>query len=104
MATIESIKAANKAAGLFWFEPDTLRFFRSRIGTRVHQGPGGVYFVTSERFTSPRGNGPRLFSVRRAYPDGSIDTVGDFQAYKTARQAASAAASFAVNGAPGVQP
>jgi hypothetical protein len=104
MATIESIKAANKAAGLFWFEPETLRFFQSRIGARAHQGPGGIYFVTSERFTSPRGNGPRLFSVRRFHVDGSIDTVGKFQGYKTAKQAASAAATFAVNGHPGVQP
>ena len=76
MTTIESIKRAAP----IWFSPDTLRFFRSRVGSKVYEGPGGVYFVTSEQ--GP--HGPRRWSVRRFLPDkGAVDTVGEFQAYQS---------------------
>jgi hypothetical protein len=79
--TIKSIKAANKAAGLHWFEPATMRFFKSRILTTVY---GGRYFVTSEQ--GP--NGVRAYSVREVAEDGSsISTVGEFQGWATAPQA-----------------
>lgn len=52
-----------------------MRFFKTRIEPQVYQGPGGIYFVTSEK-------GPteiRLFSVRQYRPNGSnVDTVGNF--------------------------
>ncbi len=32
---MDAIKKANRTAGLFWFEPETLRFFRSRFGWHV---------------------------------------------------------------------
>lgn len=51
MTNITEIKRANKAAGLHWFEPETLDFFKSRISGEVYEGPGGVYFVTSERYS-----------------------------------------------------
>lgn len=88
--SIESIKAANRAAGGHWFDSDTLAFFRSRVSARVYVGPGGVYFVTSEQHTMSWRNyqGPRLYTVRRAIDGGArIETAGEFQGYETARAA-----------------
>jgi hypothetical protein len=44
-----NIKYRNQQAGLHYFEPSTMRFFRSRVSEMIHEGPGGIYFVTSER-------------------------------------------------------
>ena len=75
-----------------FFEPQAKRFFRSRIGSNVYQGPGGIYFVTSEQFIGSNGyRAERMFTVRQfrqwreiREKDGrevscvSIDTVGQF--------------------------
>ncbi len=60
-----------------WFDRDTLRFFRSRIGQQHALADGRWLFITSEQ-------GPtnvRNYSVRVMAVDGDIDTVGEFQAY-----------------------
>ena len=82
--TIDQIKRANHEAGQHWFEPYTLRFFKSRIHPTVYPG---AHFVTSERGPDER----RLYSVRRATPDGSIETADKFQAFRTSRAAHNAA-------------
>lgn len=56
-----------------WFDADTMRFFRSRIG-KVRIKDGIWFFVSSEK--PPRE--PRMFSVRRMELDGDINTVGEF--------------------------
>lgn len=78
--TIEEIRAANAAAGQYFFSHDTMKFFRSRILPKVYQGRGGYYFITSEQFTPSSGvPNARKFTVRRFKPeDGSIGTQGDF--------------------------
>lgn len=85
---MSDIKAANAAKDGHWFEPATLRFFRSRVGDTVYQGPGGVYFVSSEQFVDSRGNADeRRFTVRQFDPEsGDINTVGEFN--KLTRSAA----------------
>lgn len=83
--TINEIKQANKNAGKFWFSPDTLRFFKSKIHNKVY---GGRFFITSEQYDY---NAPRLYTIREASADGSIDTVGKFQEYQTLNQAIEAA-------------
>jgi len=96
-ANLAQIKAANAAHGHYFFEPASMRFFDSRIeGRSVY---GGRFFITSEQF---RANGfpglvdgPRRFTIREANEDGSIDTVGDFQAYATLGEAREAAKSLA---------
>jgi hypothetical protein len=82
-ATIEDIKRANRRAGKFFFEPDTLRFFRSRIGETVWvRKDGSAYFITSEQFVPSSGRpAPRRYTIRLAKVGGDIDTVGEFQAY-----------------------
>ena len=83
--TTQEIKEANERAGQNWFAPDTMRFFNSRVLSDVI---GGRYFVTSERYDNAS---PRLYTVRIANDDGTIDTVGEFQRYDTADKAKRAA-------------
>jgi hypothetical protein len=85
--TIDQIKSANRKAGCFFFSPDTMRFFRSRVGSTVYQGPGGVYFVTSEQFVPSRGRpAPRLYTVRVFDPaTGEVDTAGEFNSLTKGR-------------------
>ena len=69
----------NKTKG-HWFSPGAMGFFRSRLSQTLHYGARSIYFVSSEQGPS----GVRRFSVRRYdVESGSIDTVGDFQAYKS---------------------
>lgn len=76
MATIDDVRRANKSAGHFWFEPDTMRFFSSVVETQLI---ADKYFVTSEK--PP--NGRRRFTVRIAIDGGrEIGTVGEFLGYK----------------------
>jgi hypothetical protein len=72
--TIEDVKAANRAIGNHWFDRSTMSFFNCKIESGLI---AGRYFITSEK----NEDRPRLFSVRAAMPDGSIDTIGEFQAY-----------------------
>ena len=91
---IEEIKAANRQAGQYFFEPDTMRFFRSRVHYPSYCGPGGVFFVTSEKYEN-RYSGtsmPRMFTIRKFDPaTGNVDSVSEFQEFKvrsTAHRAA----------------
>ena len=84
--TIAQVKAANKAAGQFWFGPDTMRYWNSRVESDVI---GGRYFLTSER--SNDYDDARRYSIREAMLDGSIETRGDFRQYDTKAEAKHAA-------------
>lgn len=93
--TIDEIKRANDRAGFHFFEPDAMRFFRSRVLPTVY---GEGYFVTSEQFVThypEYHTEPRAYTVRHALADGSISTVGEFQQYATAREAQKAAREVA---------
>ena len=73
--------------GRHWFDPDTMRFFKTQMGRWGYRGPGGTYFVSSEQ--GPRM--PRKYTVRRLAGPGRIDTVGVFGGYKTGAAATRAA-------------
>lgn len=97
MRTIQDIRRAHEAIGQHFFDPAAMRFFASRIHRTVHEGPGGTFFVTSERFIPVYGAGgyPRLFTVRRANADGTLNEYSEFQAFRdrhTAHMHAAAAA------------
>lgn len=82
--SIDAIRKAHDSTGGFWFSPDTMRFF----GTRIHDAVyGGRVFVTSEQ--PP--HGPRNYSVRMITDDYRIETLGEFGGYET-RDAAHRAA------------
>ena len=81
---MDEVKAANAAAGCYFFSGGAKRFFSSHIGRTLY---GGRFFLTSEEFVdSDRVGHGRLYTVREALPDGNIETVGEF--YKHTRSQA----------------
>ena len=79
--TMSAIRKANKTADGHFFDRASMRFFGSYIVAGVHEGPGGVFFVTSEAMpaSGSLSEGPRLCTVRRFHPlDGDITTDGPF--------------------------
>lgn len=79
----------------YFFAPSSMRFFNSRIGSNAYTtvNPFKTLFVTSERFDD---KSRRLYTVRlydcRTH---DIDTIGEFQEYRTARAANKAARELA---------
>ena len=86
--TIDDAKRINKEKGQYFFSPDTMRFFKSKIERdilRFGQLIDNKYFVTSEQFDY---DSPRLYSIREFNPDtGDIKTVGEFQEFKNKKTA-----------------
>lgn len=68
-----------------WFAPDTKRFWGTRLPqTGVELEDGTRLFVSSElNFNRTE----RLYTVRRQDLEGNIETVGEFQGYRTREQA-----------------
>lgn len=62
-AGVWQIKDAAKAQGSHFFDPGTMRFFRSRVGDKTYMGR---YFITSEK--GPHGG--RRYTVRKATVQG----------------------------------
>ena len=91
--TIQQIKDASRAAGLEWFDPDTMRFFRSRVSGPVIAN----MFVSSE---DDRLGGGRRYTIRLAKPSGHIETVGEFQQYASKRAALRAIRRIAAGTCP----
>ena len=79
--SISEIKRRNEEIGQFFFSKGAMRFFKSIIGSSVYRG---CYFITSERFDMDT---PRLFTVRKSMPDGSVDTFREFQEFKNSQAA-----------------
>ena len=85
--TVKDIKRLAADVGYHWFEPATMRYFGSRVGSKVY---GGQYFISSEQYFHTE---PRLYTIRKVtYSDGrmEIDTVGEFQQYATRAEAEAA--------------
>lgn len=93
LSTIGAIKKANQEAGYFYFSPNTMRFFKSRVMTEVFPLKDGALFVTSER----REGDVRRYTIRRAWDDGDITTLDGFQSYTSRNGALKAAKKAAAN-------
>ena len=78
--TIAAIREADHRAGRYFFSADTMKFFNSRVLPTVYEGPGGVYFITSEKFRGSDGaSAPRKYTIRQFTPDPvNIRTVAGF--------------------------
>jgi len=62
-----------------YFEPGTMRFFRSRVLSYAFDGKTEVYFVTSEQFVGSTMTKPRRYTVRAYNPiTDDIRTVPPF--------------------------
>ena len=86
--TVSDVKRINREAGQFFFSPESMKFFESRIETR------GLliknrFFVTSEQFISSTGEkSPRKFTVRELNREtGGIITVSKFNSIPTKKEA-----------------
>lgn len=83
--TINQIIRANQDGGRYFFSRNAMRGFNSRVHDAVY---GGCVFVTSERndmpYCQPQ---PRVYTVRIAMEDGSIETYGSLGDYSTRSQA-----------------
>jgi hypothetical protein len=93
--TMSQVIAEHKRRDGHWFDKDAMRFFDSKIESPLIEGR---YFVSSEQCHHSDGtSSPRLFTVREVSAEADIDTVGEFQGYKTKR--AARAAIYALLGA-----
>lgn len=92
---MNDIRRAAEKAKSHWFDESTMRFFDSRVHDAVYAGPGGIYFVSSER--GP--NGIRAYTVRVVTLEPwSIDDVGGFQRYASYNGAHAAAKRLSIGG------
>jgi hypothetical protein len=91
--TIGDVRRLNAENGQHWFEAGTMRFFSSRVPRDSTLLISGRYFVSSERDESPyqHAGSVRAYTIREAFSDGSVDTVGEFQGYATKAAAEKAA-------------
>lgn len=86
--TISAIRSANREAGYHFFDRDTLKFFSSKVFPTVYQGPGGVYFVTSETMQKDIPSLKR-YTVRKSLPESAnIQSVEQYRDSVTAKVAA----------------
>lgn len=75
--TIADIREANREAGLHFFEPQTMKFFHSKVVSGVYSGPGGVFFVTSEARAISESIGT-VYTVRRFSPETGVVKTADY--------------------------
>jgi hypothetical protein len=94
-----------KVAKGHFFDKDSMRFFDSRVCLDAFDGPGGCFFVTSERFRGPCGGKvipcSRRFTVRRFNrKTGAVTTPGTFQGYASRTGALAAAKRASEDASP----
>ena len=89
----EELVFVAKRTGSHFFDPATMKGFRSILEPRIFETPEGIYFVTSEKFESVFSDHkePRKWTIRLFNLDGDIRTVkvdGDgFQKFNSRERA-----------------
>ncbi len=78
MYSIEDIKKISADKGHKWFDPSSMKFFRTKVLPTVYEGPGGVFFISSEQFVPSSGRAAaRKYTVRQFNPTtGKVSTFG----------------------------
>lgn len=95
------VKQYNQENGYFFFSPNTMRFFNSRMSQNVYHHPSNPalfnVFVTSEQFEDSRGKrAARQYKVRRLTESGDVATIG--KAHASRYLAHKAAKRYAATG------
>jgi len=81
-ATMEDVKKCARVCGSHFFDPETMRFFKSRVGADAYfDGHLGAYFITSEQ-----NRGPRVYATRH-FNECTITTID--KGFRTKQQALS---------------
>jgi len=89
--TANTIKEAVRATGSHWYDPDTMRFWGTKVLPEVYQGPGGIFFLTvDDRFDRTRGLTLREFIPPPAERP-TIQTRSDVAQYQYKNEAMKAA-------------
>ena len=91
ITSLSDLENLNSRHGYHFFEPASMRFFRSRIGNVIPL-PYGALFITSEQFKGSDGHcAPRYYTIRHMLPDGHVETIGGhsagFQAFNNSATA-----------------
>lgn len=81
VSSISDLQRLNEQNGGCWFEPSTMRFFRTRIESGILRGK---YFITSDQRDYDT---PRKFTARSFDDEGSVGTVGEFHEHDTKQEA-----------------
>ena len=85
---IEQIEGLNAALGYYFFSPDTMRWFNSKVYDDIYQVENqGVAFITSERDSYLDRQPTKLYTVRIMRLNGQIDSLSEFQQFRTLAQA-----------------
>ena len=84
---ISEVKAIVKSNGGHFFDKNAMKFFGTKIETSVFKN--GCFVTSEDDFCEIN----RLYTVRR-FNGKSIDTIGDFQQYKTKESAREAARAY----------
>jgi hypothetical protein len=86
---IDDVKyKAEHGESKYWFTPETMRCFKSRVSEMTWKIGDKIYFISSEK--NSWNHEPRFYTVRVCEIDGNIKTVGKFQEHETLRQARNA--------------
>jgi len=75
-------KLAKEGKSPYFFSPDTMRFFNSKVYQDVRKAPNGWLFITSEVF----GNDSRHYAIRFIDFKGSIKTIEKYHTLKDAEE------------------
>lgn len=89
---VKEVRIANNSIGHHWFTPASMRFFNSQV-TGSDKLINKRFFISSEQFDF---NSDRMFTIRLVKPNGEVETYGEFQAYKTKKEAITAARKITV--------
>lgn len=83
--SIPQIQSTNASNGFYFFSKGAMRSFNTRVHDVVY---GNCVFVTSERNDIPYCHPqPRVYTIRIAMANGSIETYGNMGDYATRAQA-----------------
>ena len=82
MTITEIKKLATEGKSPYFFSPDTMRFFSSKVYSYIKEVENGFLFITSEVF----GDEPRHYAIRLISFDGSIESLLKVDSLKLAKQ------------------